>query len=121
MNALTRPATEVHCLAARCRRSRRPQDVICERCHGTIAGMCRGKEPVDGYTARRRGEQTGRGWYRCLACNQFHQTRTRSGNGAYAARSRAERAIAALIAHRGSAALTELVASWAPKSGTTLQ
>jgi hypothetical protein len=84
-----------------------------------LARMCRGKERIDPYTARKRGERTGRGWYHCSACNYSHQTRTRPGPGAYIIRDRARGAITALIEHRGEAWLASLVGSWDPTNGAT--
>jgi hypothetical protein len=107
------------CLAERCRQRRDLDQAICCHCYTVLARMCRAKQRTDGYTARQRGQKSGRGWYQCLACHQFHQTHARSGPPAYAARARAGRAIAALVKHHGEAWFAVLVASWDPTSRGT--
>lgn len=105
------------CGAETCNRSRRDGAVLCDRCMQAVISMCRGKERIDSYTARKRGERTSRGWYHCTACGHFHQTRTRPGPGAHVIRARAEHAIAALVQHNGDIWFTELITSWDPAQG----
>jgi hypothetical protein len=113
------PGTEDHCEAEHCRRRRRPQDEVCNRCMDALASMCRGKERVDPYTARKRAERTNRGWYRCICCDRAHQTSHPSGPGASIIRARASRAKQALIDGRGQAWFDQLVLSWDPANGAT--
>lgn len=102
------------CKAACCTNRRAPNQVVCDHCLRTLERMCRGKERAVKYQARKRGEHTGRPWYRCIACNYFHHTRRPPDPAAIAAvRIRARRARRALLEHAGQSFYDQLIQSWA--------